>query len=73
MKAKFYDVKTRANVEVEVAFKKKTATGRSMIYGKTADGRMLPKFIKEDEYATTYKAVAEEGAKACKACKGKKK
>ena len=72
MKAKFYDVKTRANVEVEVAFKKKTATGRSMIYGKTADGRMLPKFIKEDEYATKYKAVAEE--KACaKKCACKKK
>ena len=71
MKAKFYDVKTRANVEVEVAFKKKTATGRSMIYGKTADGRMLPKFIKEDEYATKYKAVAEEKGCAKKCAKKK--
>jgi len=72
MKAAFYDVKKREKVEVEIAFKKKTETGRCMIYGKTSDGRMLPRFIKEDEYATTYKAVAEEG-KACKKCAGKKK
>ena len=72
MKAAFYDVKKREHVEVEIAFKKKTATGRCMIYGKTADGRNLPKFIKEDEYATKYKAVAEE--KACaKKCACKKK
>ena len=72
MKAAFYDVKKREKVEVEIAYKKKTDTGRCMIYGKTSDGRMLPRFIKEDEYATKYKAVAEE--KACaKKCGCKKK
>lgn len=70
MKAEFYDVKDRKKVEVEVAFKKKTDKGRCMVYGKTADGRALPKFIKEAEYDTTYKAVAEEGKAAAKpACK----
>ena len=72
MKATFYDVKVRKSVEVEIAYKKKTETGRCMIYGKTADGRMLPRFIKEAEYASTYKSVTEE--KACaKKCGCKKK
>lgn len=75
MKKEFYDVKIRDKVEVEVAFKKKTETGRCMIYGVTADGRKLPCFIKEAEYDTTYKSVPVEGAekKSCKKGGCKKK
>ena len=66
MKASFYDVKLRKSVNVEVVGKKKTETGRCMIYGKTADGRMLPKFTSEADYKGKFGAVP-----ACKACKKK--
>ena len=57
MKAEFYDVKSRTKIEAEVKYKVKYANGHYGIYGETPDGRMLPKFVSEDAYNTTYKAV----------------
>ena len=82
IKAEFYDVKSRAKVELTVACKAKTEAGRSMIYGKTEDGRLLPKFIKGEDFDGVYKALPLKGEepqpakkvcakKAC-GCKAKK-
>ena len=50
IKAEFYDVKSRAKVELTVA-----------IYGKTEDGRLLPKFIKGEDFDGVYKALPLKG------------
>ena len=67
IKAEFYDVKSRAKVELTVACKAKTEAGRSMIYGKTEDGRLLPKFIKGEDFDGEEPQPAEE-PKAKKTC-----
>ena len=61
IKAEFYDVKSRAKVELTVACKAKTEAGRSMLYGKTEDGRLLPKFIKGEDFDGVYKALPLKG------------
>lgn len=75
MKASFYDVKARKMVEAEVKYKVQYPNGRYGIVGEI-DGRKLPKFVKEEDYKKTYKAVpvleaAKCAKKACakKACK----
>lgn len=57
MKAEFYDVKSRTKIEAEVKYKVKYANGHYGIVGEAPDGRALPKFVSEDAYNTTYKAV----------------
>ena len=57
MKAEFYDVKTRTKIEAEVKYKVKYENGHYAIFGEAPDGRKLPKFVSEDAYNTTYKAV----------------
>ena len=83
MKAEFYDVKSRTKIEAEVKYKVKYENGHYGIVGEAPDGRKLPKFVSEEAYNTTYKAVkvqskadakpaakaaAKPAAKAC-ACK----
>lgn len=53
MKMKFYDVKTRQNVETEVTEKKEYQSRGQVRYavrGKTSDGRALTRFVSKDVY-----------------------
>ena len=53
MKMKFYDVKTRENVETEVTEKKEYQSRGQVRYavrGKTSDGRALTRFVSKDVY-----------------------
>jgi len=68
MKAKFWDVKTRENIEAEVLDCVTYANGRSAFKAKTADGRPLTRFVKADE-AAAFKGAAP--AKKCGCCKKK--
>jgi hypothetical protein len=53
MKMKFYDVKTRQNVETEVTEKQEYNSRGQVRYavkGKTQDGRSLTRFVSKDAY-----------------------
>ena len=53
MTSKFYDVKTRQSVEVEVTAKKVyegKGGKRYALKGKTSDGRNLTKFVSEADF-----------------------
>lgn len=53
MKMKFYDVKTRQNVEAEVTERKEYQVKGQTKYAlraKTDDGRMLTRFVKKEVY-----------------------
>ena len=53
MKMKFYDVKTRQNVETEVTEKKEYQSRGQVRYavrGKTSDGRALTRFVSKEVY-----------------------
>ena len=53
MKMKFYDVKTRQNVETDVTEKKEYQSRGQVRYavrGKTSDGRALTRFVSKDVY-----------------------
>jgi hypothetical protein len=67
MKAKFYDVKKRANVNADVIGKVKFDNGRYALKGKTADGRGLTRFVKEADYKAAdvpvVKAAKKKAAK----------
>ena len=54
--ASFYDVKARKMVEAEVKYKVQYPNYRYGIVGEI-DGRKLPKFVKEEDYKKTSKAV----------------
>lgn len=69
IKAEFYDVKARVKSELTVACKAKTEAGRCMIYGKTEDDRLLPKFIKSEDYDGIYKTVPVKGEEEAKPAK----
>ncbi len=51
MKAKFWDVKTRKEVETEVLECVTYDNGRSAYKGKTADGRNLTRFVSKADAA----------------------
>ncbi len=53
---KFYDVKNREHVDVPVAGKKPVDTRggtRHMVWGETADGRRVTKFVSKEVYDET--------------------
>jgi hypothetical protein len=53
MKMKFFDVKTRQNIETEVTEKKEYQSRgqtRYAVRGKTPDGRALTRFVSKDVY-----------------------
>ena len=72
MKAEFYDVKSRTKIEAEVKYKVKYENGHYGIVGETKDGRKLPKFVSEEAYNTTYKAVKVQSKAPAKEAPAKK-
>ncbi|MFA6814880.1 MAG: hypothetical protein WCS73_01115 [Lentisphaeria bacterium] len=50
MKASFWDVKARENVNVDVTEAIQYANGRYAYKGKTADGRNLTRFVSKVDY-----------------------
>ena len=65
MKASFWDVKNRANVEAEVLDCIQYPNGRYAFKAKTADGRSLTRFVSKAD-AEAFKPAGKCCKKSCK-------